>query len=191
MATSMRVAAIATAIAAVVCAAGEARATEVGYSRQFGVGAILGDPTGLSGKLWVGQTNAIDIGIGFYGYGGFRGGCFHDRAGRTICDPGYGYGYGTSSGSVHVDYLWESKLYDASGKVQLDWHIGGGARAFFLGDPCGSGCWDIGVRAPIGLDLTFARPSFLEVFIEIAPALYAVPAMFLALEGGLGVRGYF
>jgi len=184
----MRVAAIASAIAVVVCAAGAAHATEVGYSRQIGLGAVVGDPTGLSGKFWVGSTNAIDLGVGFYGYG-FRGGCFHDRDGRPICDRGYGYGYG--SGSVHADYLWESKLLDASGKVQLDWHIGGGARAFLLGDPCGSGCWDIGVRAPIGLDLTFDRPSFLEVFMEIAPAFYVVPAIFVALEGGLGVRGYF
>ena len=44
---------------------------------------------------------------------------------------------------------------------------------------------------PIGLDLTFNQPSFLEVFVEIAPVLYVAPATFLALEGGLGVRGYF
>jgi hypothetical protein len=184
MAKLLRTAAM--AIAVVVCAGGSARATEVGYSRQFGVGAVVGDPTGLSGKIWVGQTNAIDLGIGFYGYG-YRGGCFVDRNGRTVCDRSYGYG----STSVHADYLWESKLLDGNGKVQLDWHIGAGARALFLGDPCADRCWDLGARAPIGLDLTFARPSFLEVFVEIAPAFYVVPATFMALEGGLGVRGYF
>ena len=93
--------------------------------------------------------------------------------------------------SLHVDYLWESKLVEAKGKVQLDWHIGAGGRALFIGDPCASGCWDFGVRGPIGLDLTFNQPSFLEVFLEIAPAFYLVPGMFLAMEGGLGVRGYF
>jgi hypothetical protein len=186
MATTRRIAAIASAIAVVVCAAGGARATEVGYSRQYGVGAVVGDPTGLSGKIWIGSTNAIDLGIGFYGYG-YRGGCFHDRDGRLICDRGTGYG----STSLHVDYLWESKLVEAKGKVQLDWHIGAGGRALFIGDPCASGCWDFGVRGPIGLDLTFNQPSFLEVFLEIAPAFYLVPGMFLAMEGGLGVRGYF
>jgi hypothetical protein len=175
----------AIAIAAVVCASGVARATEVGYSRQYGVGAQVGDPTGLSGKIWVGQTNAIDLGIGFYGYG-YRGGCFTDRDGRLVCDHRYGYG----STSVHADYLWESKLVSGS-KAQLDWHIGAGARALFIGDPCGSGCWDVGVRGPIGLDLTFTQPSFLEVFLELAPAFYLVPGAFFAMEGGLGVRGYF
>jgi hypothetical protein len=167
-------------------AGGAARATEVGYSRHYGVGAVVGDPTGLSGKVWIGPTNAIDAGLGFYGYG-YRGGCFRDHDGRTICDRRYG----GASTSLHVDYLWESKLVDGKGKVQLDWHIGAGGRVFFLGDPCGYDCWDLGVRAPIGLDLTFAQPSFLEVFLEIAPVFYVVPSMFAAAEGGLGVRGYF
>ena len=139
---------------------------------------------GLSGKIWIGQTNAIDMGLGFYGYG-YRGGCFRDRDGRAICDRRYGHG----SSSVHVDYLWESKLIDRT--AQLDWHIGAGARAFFLGDPCAYDCWDVGARAPLGLDLTFHQPSFLEVFLEIAPVFYFAPAMFMAMEGGLGVRGYF
>ena len=62
-----------------------AHATEVGYSRKYGLGAVVGDPTGLSGKVWIGQTNAIDMGLGFYGYG-FRGGCYRDRDGRSICE---------------------------------------------------------------------------------------------------------
>ena len=47
------------------------------------------------------------------------------------------------------------------------------------------------VRGPVGLDLTLARPNFLEVFFELAPALYVVPVAFLSFEGALGVRGYF
>ena len=43
----------------------------------------------------------------------------------------------------------------------------------------------------IGLDLMFDQPNFLEVFMELAPVFYMAPATFLALEGGLGVRGYF
>ena len=160
-----------------IVASQPAHATEVGYSRTFGLGFELGDPTGFVGKYWVSKTNALDFGIGFWGYS--WGYCNE----HNPCNAGY------QNYSFHLDYLWQSNLVKST--AQLDWHIGAGARAFLLGDPCASGCWDVGVRAPIGLDLTFARPSFLEVFIEIAPALYAVPAMFLAVEGGLGVRGYF
>src|SRR6185436_5339726 len=32
--------------------AGSAQATEVGYGRKLGLGFVLGDPTGLSGKYW-------------------------------------------------------------------------------------------------------------------------------------------
>jgi len=184
MATHLRI--VAGAVAILTCASGVARATEVGYSRKYGLGAQVGDPTGLSGKVWVGPTNAIDIGLGFYGYGYRSGGCFRDRDNRTICDRRYGGG----STSLHVDYLWESKLIRGN-KAQLDWHIGAGGRVFFLGDPCAFDCWDVGVRAPLGLDLTFNQPSFLEVFLELAPVFYVAPATFLALEGGLGVRGYF
>ena len=34
-------------------------------------------------------------------------------------------------------------------------------------------------------------PSFLEVFLEIAPAMYIVPGLYLDLEAFLGVRFYF
>jgi hypothetical protein len=162
-----------------------AAATEVGYQRQYGLGLVVGDPTGLSGKAWVGPTNAIDAGFGGYGYG-YRGGCFRDAAGRPVCDRAWG----ERTTSIHADYLWQSKLVRQA-VVQLDWHIGAGARALFVGAPCAGDCWDVGVRAPLGLDLAFTRPSFLEVFLELAPAVYFVPSAFLGFDGGLGARAYF
>jgi len=163
---------------------GQARATEVGYQRQYGLGVMVGDPTGVSGKAWLSRTHAIDAGLGAYGYGP-PGGCFRNGAAPPVCDRGWGQ----RTISVHADYLWESKIVEGR-LAQLDWHIGGGARALFLSDPCAFDCWDLGLRGPVGLDLTFARPSFLEVFFEIAPDLYLVPVAFLSFEGALGVRGY-
>jgi hypothetical protein len=177
--------AVALVILVQLCAVGTAGSTEVGYSRKYGVGFVLGDPTGLSGKVWIGPTNAIDLGVGFYGYG-FRRHCPRGRDGLPVC----GRHWGRSTISLNVDYLWESKLFERSA-AQLDWHVGAGARAFFLGDPCAFDCWAIGARAPLGLDVTFTRPSFLEVFLELAPVFYVAPSPFLALEAGLGVRGYF
>ena len=84
----------------VMYAGGVAHATEVGYSRKYGVGCDGRGSDWTVGKIWVGQTNAIDMGLGFYGYG-YRGGCYRDRDGRDICERRFGHG----STSFHVDYL--------------------------------------------------------------------------------------
>jgi hypothetical protein len=165
--------------------AGSAGATEVGYQRQYGVGVMLGDPTGLSGKAWLSRTNAIDVGLGAYAWGP-PGDCVRGGPAPAVCS----HGWADSTISVHADYLWESKILE--GRIaQLDWHIGGGARALFVSGACVGDCWDLGARAPVGLDLTFQQPTFLEVFLEMAPAFYVVPVAFLSFEGALGVRGYF
>jgi hypothetical protein len=44
---------------------------------------------------------------------------------------------------------------------------------------------------PVGVDLMFRKPDFLEVFLELAPALYLVPGVGLDIEAFLGVRFYF
>ena len=50
--------------------------------RGFGVGLMLGEPIGLSGKTWLSQQNAVDFGLAY----SFRSkGYFH----------------------IHADYLWQ------------------------------------------------------------------------------------
>jgi hypothetical protein len=158
-------------------AAGTAHATEVGYSRTFGLGFELGDPTGITAKLWVAPTNSLDFGLGFYGYG------FDDR-----CNGNCGYG-GYNDGTFHADYLWQSNI--VRGQAQLDWHIGAGGRLVWYGGGCHGDCIDIGARMPIGLDLMFVNPSMLEVFFELAPILYVVHGPYFDVEGAVGVRYYF
>jgi len=162
-----------------------ARATEVGYTRQYGVGVMLGDPTGLTGKAWLSRTNAIDVGLGAYAWGP-PGDCVRGGPAPAVCT----HAWDQNTMSVHADYLWESKIVEGH-LAQLDWHIGGGARALFVSGNCAGNCWDLGARAPVGLDLTFQQPTFLEVFFELAPAFYAVPVAFFSFEGALGARGYF
>jgi hypothetical protein len=162
-----------------VGASGAAKATEVGYGRNFGLGFILGNPTGLSAKWWLGGTNALDFGLGFYGYGYGYGWCNNNN--NNCANGGY------QAVSIHSDYLWQSNL--VKGKAQLDWHLGVGGRVDFVGDRYSGGV-GLAVRGPIGLDLMFTNPSFLEIFFEIAPAVYFVPG-FLRFEGGLGIRLYF
>ena len=152
--------------------------TEVGYGRTFGLGFMIGDPTGLSGKLWVARTNAIDFGVGFWGYGP------DNCAGRGLpCDR-----FGYHAGTLNADYLWQSNI--VRGRTQLDWHIGGGARTIWYGG-CAGDCLAVAGRMPVGLDLMFANPAMLELFLELAPTLYVVPFADLGVEGALGARFYF
>lgn len=170
------------AVLALVMAGGTAQATEVGISRNFGVGFQLGDPTAIVAKAFLNGNDAIDFGLGIYGYG--RGYCYDDHGSRYWCNGGHG------SMSVHADYLYQENIIH--GNLKLDWHVGGGGRVIFwnYGD---SGHSDVALlgRVPLGFDFTFRRPSFLEAYIEIAPAIVVIPPLDFTIDFGLGVRAYF
>lgn len=156
-----------------------ASATEVGRGRDFGLGFALGSPTSIVGKYFIGGDNAIDFGLGFWTYGW--------RCGRRDYDD-RGYCGGNRAFdlvSVNADYLWQDNLVAGTG-AKLDWHIGAGGRVWL-----GGGDFSAAARMPLGLDLTFRKPSFLEVFLELAPAMYIVPGLYLDIEAFLGVRFYF
>lgn len=156
-----------------------ASATEVGRGRNFGLGVAFGSPTSIVAKYFVGGGNAFDFGIGFWRYGWRR--CYRWGDDR-FCDYDGG---AFDLVSLNADYLWQDALVHGTG-ASLDWHIGAGGRVW-LGD----GDFAAAARMPVGLDLTFRKPSFLEVFLEIAPALYIIPPIDLDLEAHLGVRFYF
>jgi hypothetical protein len=61
----------------ILLGAGSIRAQDKG----FGAGIMAGSPTGLNGKLWVSQENAVDIGLAW-----------------SFADEGYLH--------IHGDYLW-------------------------------------------------------------------------------------
>jgi hypothetical protein len=164
-----------------------ANATEVGNARPFGLGVAVGTATTLVGKYFLDPGHALDFGIAFWRY---RNGCWTDRRGVVFCD-GYGSSYRHGGFGLHADYLWEEPL--ARRRAKLDWHIGVGARYwrfdddYYYDDARGA----LAVRMPIGLDLTFVRPSFLELYVEAVPSLVVVPQVDVTLEAFLGVRFYF
>ena len=163
-------------------------ATEVGNQRTFGLGFAIGSPTSLVGKAFVGPGQAIDFGIGFSGYG-YRGGRCWNGKDYVGCGDRDGYNHV----GLHADYLWQDNLI--YGKATLDWHIGVGGRLWILDRDNyvdrGSGTVSAGVRMPVGVDLMFQKPSFLEVYFELAPVLYIVPGVGFDIEPALGVRFYF
>jgi hypothetical protein len=165
----------------IVAGAGATAHAQVGTGRTFGLGFQVGDPTALIGKVFIGGGNAIDFGLGFGGFGYAR--CRDANNHWYYCGDRYGRDW-----SLHADYLWQDNL--VRGQAKLDWHIGAGARMEFW-DAWDGGRVGLIARMPVGLDLTFARPNFLEVFFEIAPGIVIVPPLFFDLDAALGVRFYF
>jgi hypothetical protein len=74
----------------------------VAQDRGFGLGVILGEPTGLSGKLWTTSRNAIDAGVA---WSFRREGFFH----------------------IHADYLWHFPLR-AETSERFTFYAGVGGR---------------------------------------------------------------
>jgi hypothetical protein len=175
---------IRTIVLSTVLAAGmtsTAEATEVARSRNLGLGVALGGPTSLVGKYYIGPEGALDFGLAFGPRWGYRCRDAWDR----WCD-----GYGYRRMGLNADYLWQDML--VRGSAQLDWHIGAGARVWFWDDYYGrDDTVAVAARMPLGLDLTFTRPSFLEVFLELAPGLFIAPGLGWDVEGYVGVRFYF
>jgi hypothetical protein len=179
----------ATLAALVVLAAGAAHATEVGSSRTFGLGASIGTATSLEGKYFLDRESALTFGLSFWPY---RGGCWRDRRGVRVCD-GYAGAYRNRGFGVHGDFIWQENIVRR--RLKLDWHIGVGGRFWRFDDDYYYYDDDrhtaFAARMPLGLDLTFARPSFLEVFAEVVPSLYLSPIADFDVEAFLGVRLYF
>jgi hypothetical protein len=181
-----------TGLVFVLLLAAPASATEIGSYRSFGLGLQLGSPTGFTGKAFLDRASAIDFGLGWRGYGWHHDQCWDDKHHYTYdC----GYGWNRHNWTVHLDYLWENPI--TQGSTRLDWHIGLGGRLIFWEDG-----WyydhygehhDVGaiIRMPLGLDLTFQRPSFLELFFEIAPGLLVIPDVDLDIDADIGIRFYF
>ena len=168
-------------LAGVAASPNTAMATEVGTSRNFGLGVQLLEPTAIIGKVFLDRNNALDFGLGFWGYGR----CYNTNGDPYYCNAN------RHDFSLHFDYLYEEPIVDSV--VRLDWHAGAGGRLILWGYTYNNSNHGAVVlaRVPIGLDLSFRRPRWLEVYLEIAPALVIVPPLDFWLDIGLGARAYF
>lgn len=140
----------------------------------FGLGFILGEPTGLSMKGWVNGTQAIDGALAWSLVGS---GSFH----------------------AHVDYLFHNynlitvkkgrlPLYYGPGIRTRAWHRHGhrhGREWHYDHDHA-----DLGVRFPVGLNYQFASAP-IDVFLEVVPSMNVLPATYFDVDAGLGMRFWF
>lgn len=137
----------------------------------IGIGVIVGEPTGLSLKKWIGDDRAMDAGIGW---------SFSEN----------------DSLHLHADYLFHrfDLISDPEMKGKLSPFFGIGARVKLKEENNGKGANDddalVGVRAPLGLSYLFSDALF-EVFAEIVPVLDIAPDTDFALNAAIGARLYF
>ncbi|GAB4289307.1 MAG: hypothetical protein Kow0098_07210 [Ignavibacteriaceae bacterium] len=89
--------------------------------KGFGLGIILGEPTGLSAKYWTTSINAFDFGLG------------------------YSFSPKNSRFHFHIDYLFHTQLSGVEEKLLL--HYGPGARIKTREDDDAN----LGVRGVIGI----------------------------------------
>ena len=159
--------------------------------KTLGLGVMLGDPTGVSGKLWLSDTQALDFAVGTFGY--YRG-----------------YRYGGVN--VHADYLWHffdvfgREGIDASRKLPLYFGVGGmfstaGTPYNPNNGPSPAGPWSYngpnppdtnataGVRGVIGITYIFSHPF--DVFAEVAPTVIVTPDAGFGIDSSIGGRFYF
>jgi hypothetical protein len=171
------------AMAAFAAVPGRARGTEVGSSRNFGVGFQIGDPTAITAKAFVAGRHAFDFGVGFGGWG--YGWCT-DSNDRTYRCNSLNHNI-----SLHSDYLFQENILNMTNR--LDWYAGFGGRVIMSAYGSNNLGHDVVLlaRVPLGLAVTFQRPSFLEAYLEIAPAVVVFPPLGFAIDVGLGVRAYF
>ncbi len=127
----------------------------------YGIGLVLGEPSGLSGKIWLDNTQAVDIGIG--------AGLFGDGAGL----------------SIHSDYLYHIKDL-LKWKYKLPFYYGFGIRMRF---PANSD-FNFGVRGVVGL-MMYLKNMPVDVFFELAPSFRLLPTTGLNLDLAIGGRYYF
>ncbi len=128
---------------------------------RFGVGVIVGEPTGVTGKYMLNENSALDVGVGWETSGDDE---FH----------------------VYGDYLYH--LYDVFQvkKGKLPFYFGGGIRFVDREKKDDK----FGIRIPVGVEYRFDKIPF-RAFLELVPVLNLTPDTDFDLEGGIGIRFFF
>ncbi len=132
-------------------------------SHEFGLGVILGEPTGLSMKAWSGPDRAIDAAAAW---------AFADH----------------SAINIHADYLFHSYRLFRVERGRMPVYYGLGVRVLFQDQP--ERQTRVGVRIPLGTEYLFSSAT-LGIFLEIVPILDLSPATNFDLSAAVGIRFYF
>ncbi len=148
-------------------------------SRTFGIGLILGTPTGLSLELRLSPRTALDFAIGF----------------DELDDDDDDFG-DDDGGYFHFDYLVYLADLSRGGSVGVPLYLGIGAAIYDDDDGFDDDDLNVGLRVPFGIALAL-RSVPLQFFFELAVRILVVDDDDgrdddnVDLTGGLGFRIYF
>jgi hypothetical protein len=127
----------------------------------FGLGVILGEPTGLSMKTWTGASTA------------FQGAVAWSFSNETNLH-------------LHLDHVWHRwDLIDVEEGV-MPFYFGVGGR-LKLRDETDD---ELGIRIPVGLAYYWTDVP-LDLFVELVPILDLAPDTELDVNAALGLRYFF
>ena len=130
-------------------------------NRPFGLGIVIGEPTGLSLKSWLSERNAIDGAIAW-----------------SV--------EGDNDLQLQADYVFHNFDLITVEKGKFPLYFGIGVRFAFRENKDDR----LGLRIPVGLDYIFAGERF-DAFLEIVPVMDLVPDTDFDLEGAIGARYFF
>jgi hypothetical protein len=134
----------------------------VAKAEDFAVGIVLGDPTGLSGKVKMDGAHSVDGALA--------------------------YSSGKHSGThFHADYLWDRARSWETDKGPLYMFYGIGGRLNSYNDNDHRSQVSLGPRGSIGLNFDIHNPN-LELFGELAMILEVTPSITADIDAGVGVR---
>lgn len=146
-------------------------------SARFGLGVMVGEPTGLNAKFGLEGNRALDAGLAW-----------------SLQDD--------KDMHLHVDYLFHNhsalKGSGLKGKLALYYGIGGRLQLRDDNNNNGNNNNDdehdgddrIGVRIPLGISWAPSGTP-IDVFLELAPIVDLVPDTDMDINGGLGIRFWF
>jgi hypothetical protein len=130
--------------------------------KGYGIGIIVGEPSGLSGKYWLNNTNALDFGLGF---------SFTN--------------FNNSRMQLNCDYLWHNYDWLKTSETLVVYY-GPGLKL----QTGGNNDAKFGVRGVAGIGW-YVKDAPIDVFFEIAPVIYMIPGTSLKIDVGIGARYYF
>jgi len=134
---------------------------------NFGLGIILGSPTGITGKYMFTESHALDADLAWdFLYGGFAG---------------------------TVDYLFHFRNVLNSSTVGMKFYLGPGGMVGTRNVGKGSDKKTrlaVAARGTAGLSFMFTKVP-IELFIDGSPGMWLIPYTRFYLSGGLGFRYFF